>query len=360
VNTRTGATARALACASCLGVSSVALATAPREITTVEGGHVQRPVWSPAGQLAWEVNFVDTKRLQLHVGGVDGTSARVRPPARARSTLAQGFQTSTAEGAQHELTWAPASIGAYAYSATTADEDYDLYVGDAAVVRFPGPDGGPAWSPDGTHLVFTSARSGDGDLYLLEVAHIERPPRRLTSLTNSSELHASWSPDGRSLAFVAHTATGDNLWVLPSLDAAPVQLTTAPGSQLRPVFSPDGEHLAYYATAAGTDTFGLHVMPATPGAPGRRLLDAVVVDGRGPSWLDATTLLAVADEDARFDPIVRVGLDGSRATVDLGTVGNRDLAVGRRDGQVWLAWCAQGTTTGVVRDFRRLYVAPLP
>ncbi|MEZ4318999.1 MAG: hypothetical protein R3F61_15905 [Myxococcota bacterium] len=331
-----------------------------REIAHVEGAHLQSPSFSEDGtQLAWEANFHDRKVLHLYVGTPKGAGQRVEPPVRARSSFSKGFEGTGHEGVAHELAWAPRYLNAFVYSATNLEDDYDLYVGTAAIVRSPGADGGAAWSPDGGYIVFASARSGDGDLYLIDVAKIEEPPRQLTSIPRASELHATWSPDSKGLAFVAHGTSGDNLWWLPTLDGAPVQLTNAKGSQLHPRFSPDGHRIAYYANAPGSEQFSLYVMDVKPGSTPRRLLDAVIVDSHGPAWLDEVSLLAVADEDDAFDPVVRVTVAGERSNLPLDTVGNRDLAVVRTETGVRVAWCAQGQRDGLKRDFRRLYTTEL-
>jgi Tol biopolymer transport system component len=105
------------------------------------------------------------------------------------------------------------------YSASTDGHDYDLFIdGSGPVAPAPGTDGGPAWSPNGRSIAFTSARSGEGDLYVLDVDRIDGPPKQLTSKEDTSELFAAWSPIGKSLAYVSHSRQGDNLYVIDDID----------------------------------------------------------------------------------------------------------------------------------------------
>jgi dipeptidyl aminopeptidase/acylaminoacyl peptidase len=63
-----------------------------------------------------------------------------------------------------------------------------------------GGEGGAAWSPDGTRLVFSAKRDGDDtdQLYLLDLRGGEA--QRLTTLTNGAR-SPKFSPDGRKIAF---------------------------------------------------------------------------------------------------------------------------------------------------------------
>jgi Tol biopolymer transport system component len=62
----------------------------------------------------------------------------------------------------------------------------------------------PAWSPDGTRIVYASDKSGKTmDLYVIDLrTGVER---RVTALDSSAEVSPAWSPDGRSLAFQDQT-----------------------------------------------------------------------------------------------------------------------------------------------------------
>jgi dipeptidyl aminopeptidase/acylaminoacyl peptidase len=61
-------------------------------------------------------------------------------------------------------------------------------------------DRNPRWSPDGKKIVFESNRSGDTQLWLIDLAGGEA--RQLTTLSTGAE-GAVWSPDGKQIAFVS-------------------------------------------------------------------------------------------------------------------------------------------------------------
>ena len=62
-------------------------------------------------------------------------------------------------------------------------------------------DTAPAWSPDGSQVAFVSARSGNWELYVIEIA--TGAERRLTEST-AAEVAPTWSPDGKRLAFLSN------------------------------------------------------------------------------------------------------------------------------------------------------------
>ncbi|MEQ1504231.1 MAG: hypothetical protein ABMB14_18460 [Myxococcota bacterium] len=362
---------------------SAALAAPAVPIASVDGANLQRPLWSPDGaQLSFEANFHDEKRIELYIGRVGASGAEVpfeRVVARTRgtSTLTAGFRTSSSGQVVHELAWAPRGIDAYVFAASNDQFDYDLFISEgAAVAASDKADGGARWSPDGAFIAFTSARTGEGDLYLVDTRRIEAAPKQLTAQRDSSELYVDWSADGHSLVYVAHSDAGDNLWLLPALNpswegrsqptgaglgAAPSRLTTWSGNQIRPRFAPFGTRIAFYANHDDPERFDLYVVDVG-GAP-RLLARHVYPDADGPAWTtDGRHIVYVSDDDAAADPIraVRVDDPTHAVTLDLGTVGNGDLDLGVRDGAPWIAVVAQGGQTDTRRDFKRLFAAPLP
>lgn len=345
-------------------ISAALAATQPAvPVAGINGANLQRPVWSPDGQkLSYEANFHDDKRIELFVGDPGARDFAKVGQSRAPTAATTGFRVSGSGQVVHEISFAPDAARGFVYSASTAQHDYELFLATGSVLApSPGADGGARWSPDGRWLVFTSARSGEGDLYLLEAAAMSKPPRRLTSQPDSTELYADWSPDGQSLVYVAHSAAGDNVWMLPSFGAQPLQLTSWPGHQVRPRYSPDGKRITFYANHENPDRFDLYVL-AFGGAP-QLLTRGVHPDLRGPAWTpDGQHIVFVARDDARFDPVCAVRVnDPSRHTcLPIGTVGNGDLDLAVRNGVPTLAVVAQGLVTDVQRDFKRLFVVNLP
>lgn len=341
--------------------------TAAAPVAAVAGANLQRPNWSPDGSiLAFEANFHEDRRIETWLGPPrDGGFAKVTWKTRPTTNLTEGFSTAAPAGGKvvHELAFTRAQAGAYVFSASNDLADYDLYFSaGVALAPAPGADGNPVWSPDGTRLLFTSARSGEGDLYVLEARQIGQPPTRLTDLADSSEVYPDWSADGRSVSFVAHTRTGDNVWWIAEPGAAAQRVTSWPGNQIRPRFSPTGRELAFYANREQADRWDLYVV--TPGGEPRMLFRGVHPDVRGPSYTaDGRWVVVVAEDDAALDPVraVSVTEPGRTVAIELGTVGHGDLALSPpADGRQRLAIVAKGRATDAVRDFDRLFVAELP
>lgn len=109
-------------------------------------------------------------------------------------------------------------------------------------------DGWPTWSPDGRRVAFESDRTGN-----LEIWAINVDGSGLTQLTNQpgDDMHPAWSPDGTKIAFTSDRGGNQDVWVMAADGSNPVNLTRAPGRDRYPIWSPGGAQLTFNTNRDG-------------------------------------------------------------------------------------------------------------
>lgn len=111
----------------------------------------------------------------------------------------------------------------------------------------------PAWSPDGSSLMFErDLTHGRVDLYAIHPNSGTR--RKIAQITNERE-HcgcAVWSPDGTKIAYEAAGANGNpDIYVMKADGSAQTRLTHSPARDENPDWSPDGTQIAFYSERPG-------------------------------------------------------------------------------------------------------------
>ncbi len=198
------------------------------------------PAWSPDGQ--WLAMAVDTDgALDIAVVRPDGSDFR-----RLTSDAAVDVQP----------TWTP--DGRSIVFARAASWDFDIMRVDVATGAMETLVGGsgnqfqPAVSPDGATLAFIQGvrgRLGSGGIWTGPMAGGE--PALVHYEETSYRPAPAWTPDGSALVYASDAAGSYDLATVPSGGGNRVRLTSDALDEFAPAVSPDGARVAFVANHEG-------------------------------------------------------------------------------------------------------------
>src|SRR5262245_29508416 len=128
----------------------------------------------------------------------------------------------------------------------------------------PGMDTFPLWSPNGSHIVWTSTREGVGNLYR-KAASGDGPDEALYR-SAFQKIALDWSVDRRFILYRETDPHTDlDLWVLPLDGGKPWPWLNTRSIESLGKFSPDGKWIAYQSNGTGRSEIFLQAF--APGAP---------------------------------------------------------------------------------------------
>jgi TolB protein len=183
-------------------------------------------------------------------------------------------------------------------------------------------DGLPAWSPDGSRIVFNSSRDPAG---LWVMSADGSSPHAIVTGLDTHGYGARWSPDGLQFAFTARVGNALFVYISDTAGANVRRLTSNGGSDLTPAWSPDGSHIVYavtpsseyairtssdYIATDSSDSIDIYVSRAD-GSDQQRL----TMDGRSaaPDWSPDGTQIAFHRADSLNTLIFVMRADGTGA-----------------------------------------------
>ena len=190
-----------------------------------------------------------------------------------------------------------------------------------------------AMSPDGQHLLFSSDRGGNVDVWMLPMDGGD-----VVQLTTSlaPDWAPSWSPDGTEVVFYSYRSGNRDLWAMPVAGGAARQLTKTEASDLVPDWSPRGDLISFSTSRGGASE--VWVMKADGSEPRR------IGRGLGATWThDGETLVLMHDDQSLWIHPIEGGAPRKLTGGPLGAKGvwSRDgktlFSAGRneREGNIW-------------------------
>jgi Tol biopolymer transport system component/GH35 family endo-1,4-beta-xylanase len=179
----------------------------------------------------------------------------------------------------------------------------DIFVLDRAgqirnVTNHPYADWNPVWSQDGTMLAFTSHRTGDSEIWLLDLLETEKEshPRNLTN-DPAWDYNPTWSPSKHSVAFVSERDGDPEIFIQNLESETALQLTFNDEMDRMPTWSPDGKLIAFAAVRDGVEKIYL----IRPDGTDEQLATPHPLQGTAPAWSPDSQQLAFIgwDEENR-------------------------------------------------------------
>ena len=231
----------------------------------------------------------------------------------------------------------------YAFMSNGGVGQFDIYLGaigleDRKISNSQSKDGFAVWSPTKKELVFVSGRSGNGDLYLLNVRNDTL--KRITA-SKEPDLFPEWSPNGKEIVFTLRKGKVQQLFVIQKQEGVwsknPMQLTALGTGVFRPVFSRDGSKIAFYTKNSQSHRYALAIaeLNRKNGHSIKKIRivseDVVPDMTTGPAFSpDARYLFYVKNDLSQFNPIALYDFKKSKEElVDTKTQMNRDVKISK-------------------------------
>lgn len=244
---------------------------ANQQTITANGGLNKFPEWSfDNSKLAFVTKLPHANRWELWVQDLKGGRSVLQAPTSYVSSPAFSPDGTKMVFSAREVNRA----------------DADIYVAEldsgqrSNRSNHPAIDTSPTWSPTGQQIAFVSNRSGSPQLWVMDA-----DGSNLQQLVTEGGHCDSpdWSPDGRLIAYSwqAPTRWKHDIYVIEVATKKIFQLTSGMGSNESPHWSRDGRHLAFQSTRTGTKQ--IFIM----NADGKNLKQITVYGiNEAPSWSD--------------------------------------------------------------------------
>jgi Tol biopolymer transport system component len=286
---------------------------AQRKVATVPGARLDAPSWSSSGQLVYHVTAGGQSRYEVAGAAITGTENVF---AFRASWASPAEFVYVSDGKIRRRALGATSVQSVAFTATlqVTQPQYVRRVRDftsakprkaLGIVR-------PVISPDGTQIAFAAV----GDIHLVPVTG-----GKPVNLTNDSALDTdpAWSPDGSQLVYSSDKSSPLlQLWIRDMRSGQARQVTNLTTQPQGASFSPDGRRIVFFNVDGMWRVAQMSVLDVATGAV-TKIHDTLPQPGM-PTWSPDGTRVAlagVAPLSARFR-------EGTNQILTISTTGGTD------------------------------------
>lgn len=235
---------------------------------TAGPGYDYQPDWSPDGKWIvyakyqkskielWALNLENKQAHELTTGDAVNVEPRFAPDGKRIAFVSTSFHgrfhifianfsDGSMSGAQRVTGENRSSLPRYYYSAF----DHEI---------------SPAWSPDGTELLFVSNRGhiyGTGGFWRMK-AEAGAEAHEIHYEETAWKARPSFSPDGKRIVYASYLGQAwHQLWVMPAQGGDPFPLSYGDFDNINPRWSADGRKIAFISNRGGNTSLWIQQIP---------------------------------------------------------------------------------------------------
>jgi Tol biopolymer transport system component len=186
------------------------------------------------------------------------------------------------------------------------------------VTESEGDDCYPVFSPDGQKILFKSDRSGNNEVYVVNL-----DGSNLVQLTDTPtyESDPEFSPDGSQIVFGSNRSGSSEIYIMDADGLNVRVLVPAPGLDWRPNWSPDGEWIAFESWRNGN----ADIYIVRPDGSDLRQLTFDEVDDGHPTWSPDSQKLVFHSNRSGWYELYVMDINNPENVVHIATASNRNV-----------------------------------